>query len=148
MLDFTINIARAADIHTHLSACDTQFVKILKDRVDLAEYSQKLVEKATLIEAWDKELLVGLVAGYHNNPESDKKAYITNVSVLSKWQRQGVAKSLMQRFIKHVENDRCCSIDLEVVIENHDAQQLYCKLGFFVVARDMQKMKMKLNLGG
>src|SRR5262245_51367808 len=74
-LSFTVNVSAEDSIRSHLLHCEKNFKPPLSQRVDIAAYSRKIREKALTIEAWDGDVLVGLVAGYLN--AADQSSFIT-----------------------------------------------------------------------
>jgi glycosyltransferase involved in cell wall biosynthesis/GNAT superfamily N-acetyltransferase len=86
----------------HLQNVSSAFVHDLSNRVDVKEYSQKLFSLAEREEAWSGDNLIGLVAYYINY--DTQKAFITNVSVDIRFQKQGVATKLL-------ENAKCVAIE-------------------------------------
>jgi GNAT superfamily N-acetyltransferase len=86
----------------HLQNVSSAFVHDLSNRVDVKEYSQKLFSMAEREEAWSGDNLIGLVAYYINH--DTQKAFITNVSVDIRFQKQGIATKLL-------ENAKCVAIE-------------------------------------
>lgn len=128
-LDFDQNRADPGIIAAHLLACDAQFVPQLSARVNLTAYSAKMAAQAVKFEAWAADRLVGLVAGYANDPEL-KKSFISNVSVLPEWHGRGVASHLLRSFVAHVREAGFYQVFLSVDMRNEQALRLYRKHGF------------------
>src|SRR5438093_11648103 len=63
-IEFREGTATVADIQTHLAGCDGNFSPRLSLKVDIGEYSRKIIAKAQTFEAWFGDALVGLVAVY------------------------------------------------------------------------------------
>ena len=59
---YRANTASTVQIAEHLLCCDPDFVPKLSERVDIPDYAEKIVNKATRFEAWSNGTLVGLVA--------------------------------------------------------------------------------------
>ena len=100
----------------------------LSTRVNLKEYAQKIIEKATLFEAWHNDTLIGLIAIY-TNPQ-DHTAFITNVSVVKEFTGLGISSSLLHQCIEHLRTKKFLYINLEVNSHNSTAIGLYNKYGF------------------
>jgi ribosomal protein S18 acetylase RimI-like enzyme len=96
----------------HLQNVSSAFVHDLSNRVDVKEYSQKLFSMAEREEAWSGDNLIGLVAYYINH--DTQKAFITNVSVDIRFQKQGIATILLENVKCAAVNERMNLISLEV----------------------------------
>jgi ribosomal protein S18 acetylase RimI-like enzyme len=119
------NTSSANDIFNHLLVCDKDFVTQLQSRIDINVYSQKLHDKAIRFEAWDQNKLIGLVAMYQN----DDFCFISNVSVDSKYEHQGIASQLLMIATQNANNS---PIKLEVHSNNKTAIHIYTKMGFII----------------
>ncbi len=128
---YLLNNASVAEIAEHLRVCNTDFASSLSGRVDINDYAQRILGKATRFEAWSNGTLIGLVATYCNDQEKHI-AYITSASVLKDWTGKGIATSLMSRCIKYVEALGMNQIRLEVASDNMPAIKLYEKSGFIM----------------
>jgi ribosomal protein S18 acetylase RimI-like enzyme len=130
-LDLRVDTSSAEQIRSLLLNCDDSFIPRLSDRVEIADYSSKIREKALTFEAWKAETLIGLLAAYFNS--SERICYITNLSVLPAFARTGIAKRLLTECLARAKacNMECTS--LEVGVDNHRAIGLYSKFGFQVV---------------
>ncbi len=122
------NKSIASDVYIHLLECDNQFIPYLSSKVELKEYAKKIVDKAIRFEAWDKKVLIGLVAGYSNKQEGF--LYLTNVSVDIKYQCRGIAKQLLLSSMIFAKECSFNLIELEVNKKNENAINLYKKLNF------------------
>ena len=127
VISYLTNVSDEKDILIHLEACDNNFIPPLSSKVNISEYSKKLVNKSVRFEAWDKLLLVGLVSIYFNEAE---KGFISNVSLVKEYQGSGIAKRLINICIGYSIEKNIESIELEVNLNNIVALNLYYKLGF------------------
>ena len=144
-LVFDTNRADIASIEAHLKICDTHFVPHLSEVVDLAAYAAILLSHALLFEAWLGGCMVGLVAGYANDPQHED-SFISNVSILPDWHDQGVANQLLSTFIDHVRKKGFMRVVLKVDARNDRAQLLYRKHGFINGPSEGNILEMRLNL--
>lgn len=119
----------ALDVAAHLAAADRAFHPPLSHRVNLMEYAEKLTRHAQRTEAWDGEVLIGLVAVYCNDPARDT-AFVSSVSVLDPYGRKGIARYLMQAAIAQVRELEFGFVVLEVNKTGAAALSLYKSLGF------------------
>jgi len=144
-LDLSVNRASAQEILQHLLNCEASFVSMLNSRVDIRAYANKIYEHAIRFEAWVEGSLVGLAAIYCNDT-NHVVAFVTNVSVLSKWQRHGIASILLDQCVAYATE--CCfhHVELEVMSENGRAISLYKRKGFTIDNVEGCSTIMSLNL--
>jgi len=95
----------------------------------IEKYVEKLKNNAIIFEAWDNDELIGLIAAYFKNYET-KIGFITSVIVSKKYQKQGVAKILLEKTIDFAKEKGFEKIHLEVHRENKNAIGLYKTFGF------------------
>jgi ribosomal protein S18 acetylase RimI-like enzyme len=126
---YRLNTASAEELAAHLSLCDADFVPRLSARVKIADYARKLASRAERLEAWADGALIGLAALYCDDSER-RSAYLTSLSVLKKWARQGVAAELLRRCVDKARSAGMRELSLEAGRENVPAFRLYAKLGF------------------
>jgi ribosomal protein S18 acetylase RimI-like enzyme len=123
------NTATRAEIHAHLQECDDNFDPPLSSRVDLIAYSAKIHENSVTFEAWDNQVLVGMMNAYFNDMENNF-GYITNVSVIKDHMGKGIAAALLEECMEYAREHHFARIKLEVSKNNDRAIHLYEKAGF------------------
>lgn len=128
-VDYAVNRASVSRIIGHLETCGPFFVPPLCTRVRIADYAEKIARRAVRFEAWADETLVGLVAGYCNDPRR-QCAHITNISVRPGWLRQGIGRRLVEQFVAHAKQENLQRVSLEVGRHNAAAIELYSDCGF------------------
>jgi ribosomal protein S18 acetylase RimI-like enzyme len=138
---YKINQAATVDILNHLVDCKHSFNPPLDQRVNIDAYAKKIFLEADTFEAWNENKLIGLIATYYNDIE--KKAYITNVSVVDDFGNRKVASKLLEMCIKYVENMQCKEISLEVHIQSEKARKLYKNYSFEEVGLNDQFLLMR-----
>ncbi len=144
-LEFSCNQASAPEILEHLALCDSQFVPPLSSRVQLHDYTTKIINRSLRFEAWVQRRLVGFVAAYCND-QLTHKAFITHVSVLSPWTGHGIAAMLLKQCIDYAKTHEARQIGLEVGKDNQAAINLYKKFEFNEESTNNEFVTMKLNL--
>lgn len=121
------NTATRYQIVEHFKSCD--FKPRLETYVEVSPYVDKILNHAERFECWDGKYLIGLVAAYCNNLE-EMEAFITMVSVSSKYNGRGIAKELLSQAISYCKKLKFVSIKLEVASSNAKAVSIYEKFGF------------------
>jgi len=129
IVKYKIKTATPRDIYCHIKECDNYFTPPLSARLSLQDYARKIFENSVTFEAWSGDILVGLVAAYFNDSDNIT-GYITNVSILNNYMRQGIAGELMKECIEYAIKNKFNEIKLEVSTANASAIDLYRKFGF------------------
>lgn len=143
-IEFHIGRASKSEIAAHLCACDNAFFPPLSSRLDLDDYAQKIFDKARCFEAWEGNVLVGLIAVYCNAPDR-LVSFISHVSVLPNSHGKGIASRLMADCIAHVRDLNFACIELEVDGKNDVAIALYKKHAFATSGHSSSILNMALN---
>ena len=144
LIKYKHNTANFDEIHQHLNSCDQNFFPKLSSKVNIAEYSEKINNFAEKFEAWQNEMLIGLVAVYKN--DENHFLFITNVSLLKEFQGKGIAKQLIMNAIDFAKDHQYKNIKLEVHLENENAIQLYTKLNFKNITTENESAFLTLNI--
>ena len=144
-LIFDSNRADIRALNAHLLACDSQFIPLLSERVDLAAYGAKLAAHAQRFEAWSGDRLIGLVAAYANAPER-QSIFVTNVSVMPDRHGQGIATRLLSSCIDYARDAGFMRVALKVDARNKRARALYRALNFSDAAIGTTEVEMTLSL--
>jgi ribosomal protein S18 acetylase RimI-like enzyme len=143
---YTINKSSQEDIYKHLQSCDEDFIPKLSSRVSIKNFSEKIKNYAVFFEAWNQDILVGMVSGYFNN-EASKVAFINNVSVLSAFSKRGIARQLLSDALKYAASKMFLEIHLEVNKNNTQALEFYSKNGFHFFNKNGDYLVMKKYCG-
>lgn len=143
---YYLNYASFADLYKHLKECDLYFIPPLSQRADIHAYANKIRLHGVTLEAWHKEVLVGLLAFYKDN--ENKVAFITNVSILPGYHGKGIARNLLTEFQKFALTNKLIETRLQVNKNNISALQLYLSVGFFNETVEDDQVFMKFIIKG
>jgi len=127
-IEYKTNSATKKQVYKHLKECDSNFVPTLGSRIDLKTFSEKIINNATVFEAWYDNKLIGMVSAYFNDSIT---GFINNVSVSQLYMGKGLASHLLRQCINYGENNNFFEINLEVSKKNITALNLYRKFGFY-----------------
>ena len=116
-------------IFEFLSSVDHDFPVPNKKKVNLLEYAEKLIQKASLFAVYDKEKITALVAGYTVNL-SNEMAYVAVVSTRKEYRGHGLAEKLLKEFLEECQLKSIKAVHLYTQESNSAAVRLYLKLGF------------------
>lgn len=142
---YKIKTANSNDVSGHLEKCKEAFTPALDKKVNIAEYSKKIVENAVTFEAWANNELVGMIAAYLND-KNNHTGFITNVSILNEFAGKGIASSLLTSCVAFAKEKSFKEIVLEVNAASLPAIKLYTKHHFKEIATQGDAKKMRLNL--
>ena len=142
---YTEGMASEEAIYYHLSKCNNDFIPPLEAKVNIQEYSTKIFQKSVTFEAWDGNIMIGLVAAYFNDP-ARQTGYITNVSIIGSYKGKGIASNLLYKCVDYARKNSFRNIYLEVARSNHYAINLYMKFGFHVYENKDFLVLMKLDI--
>jgi ribosomal protein S18 acetylase RimI-like enzyme len=142
---YKIKTASCRTIINHLKKCTDGFIPPLHTYVNIDEYGRKIFNESTTFEAWGGNNLIGLLAAYFNKNDT-KVGFITNISVLKKYQGYGIASRLMKRAIDYGEINNFVKLTLEIRSENKRISQLYKKFGFIVIEEKKNTIIMSNDL--
>jgi ribosomal protein S18 acetylase RimI-like enzyme len=127
-LEYKIKTATEENICLHLQECNSNFVPPLSERLDIDEYSKKIFDKSITFEAWENDVLAGLIATYFDY--NNLSAFVTNVSVMKGFMGLGLASELLNMCIDYASKQNILEIKLEVNNKNDQAINLYKKFNF------------------
>ena len=119
-------------------------LQALSQKIDLEEYSKKIVRNADVFLALDNESIVGIVVGYNN----DKELKISNMSilvVLNEYQGKGIARKLVNNFLDLAKNKKMEKVKLSTV--DARALKLYESLNFKIVREENEIYYLEKILG-
>lgn len=144
-MTYKVKSASQAELFSHLKNSDDCFDPPLSTRVELLDYAKKIFDRSVTFEAWEKEILVGVISAYFNDAEN-RLGYITHVGVLKSHRRRGIAARLFSLCMEYARERHFSMIELEVSKKNERAVALYQKAGFQVSARKNGSLVMRQEL--
>ena len=147
-----MKIIKIENSNNNLEKCVIEFLKKidslfkipLSQKIDLEEYSKKIVRNADVFLALDNESIVGIVVGYNN----DKELKISNMSilvVLNEYQGKGIARKLVNNFLNLAKNKKMEKVKLSTV--DARALKLYESLNFKIVREENEVYYLEKILG-
>lgn len=144
-INFKIKTATEEYIYSHLMECKDSFIPPLDKKVNIRDYSKKIAELSITFEAWTEGVLIGLIAAYFNDTET-QLGYITNVSIIKEQKNKGITSELLENCIKYARQNNFKEIILEVHKDNTPAINLYEKFNFLNFDSKKNNRLMKLQL--
>jgi len=111
-----------------------------KDNLIKKEFNEALKSRKHLIlfVKEDKKIIGYLHSTFFSNPYS-KGGYVEDIFIIKEFRRKGIAKKLINEFIKILKEKGYKKIHLSVNTKNIGAIKLYEKLGFEIYHYDLKK---------
>lgn len=125
-----LRLSSVSEIYDILITFKDVFPRSLDRRVgNLVEYANKLLQNAKVFVAKKNDCSVGFIAYYVNRPET-KFSYLTLIAVHTDYQRQGIARRLVEYYEDDARNNNFLYSKLEVDANNISAINLYKNMGY------------------
>lgn len=132
------------DIMEFLKKIDSLFKIPLSQKINLDEYSKKLIRYADVFLAFDNESIVGIFVGY-NNDEVFKISNVSVLGVLNEYQGKGIARKLINNFLKLAEEKKMKKVKVSTI--DMRALNLYKSLNFKIVREENEIYYLEKILG-
>lgn len=112
-----------------LISVDKDFPTPLSEKVNLHEWTEKLLNRAVLCYTEIEGQIASAVAGYTENLV-DGVAYITMVATRAAFRGRKLAYKNVKDFIEICRDKNISAVHLYVASGNETARKMYCSLGF------------------
>ena len=99
---------------------------------DIADYVDKIMNKAKIIIHAEQNQIIGFVA-YYDNDDLEENAYLSMLAISPKHQKKGLGSELMSYTIRNLNDKGFASYSLEVNEWNEKAINFYKKFEFRTV---------------
>jgi ribosomal protein S18 acetylase RimI-like enzyme len=143
IVEFCDDLSCREDLYALLVKLDESYIPPISSRVNLKEYSVKLLKNGKVFCAkTSKDGYVGVLAIYIND-FVDNKAFISSIGVLPEYYGAGVSENLLSKACEVAIEYGMKSISLEVSVENQRAIVFYTKHGFYEELRMSNNLFMK-----
>lgn len=114
---------------------DDSFVEKLSDRVDIKEFSKKIIKYGNVYAFFNNNEIIAMIAYYMNDINYDK-AYLTYICVNKKYRCLHLASKLLKIMVDDCIKNSFKKIVLETNIYNMSARKFYEKKGFKEINRN------------
>jgi len=108
---------------------DNDYFEKLSDRVDIDEYSSKLLENAIQFTLTDNTNLIGLSPCYFNN-EDEKIAYISSLTIKDGYRGNKLGSEMIEHIATYARSKHFKKILVKIHYDNAISQNFYHKNGF------------------
>ena len=116
-------------LNNFLNEIDSDFPIPLSEKVDLFEFSKKILSLGIVFAEFDGDTICGAILFYANDTET-KTAYVSVLGVLKSHRKKGIAQRLLSECIKTLSEMDFKTVSLYTHKTNLGAIALYEKNGF------------------
>jgi len=126
-------------IYKYLNDNSEIFIPPLTPRLNLKEYSHKIMLNAIQFWVINDNHEIGFAACYFNNGDSGI-GFVTTISVKSNFRGLGLGALLLNSIVSYGSEHGFSQIQLEVFRENTSALKFYLKFGFEFLEQNDSKI--------
>ncbi len=128
-LKFDIKKLPLSEISLFFKEHDNDYFERLSDRVDIDQYSSKLLENATFFTLTDSSKLIGLSPCYFNN-DAEKVAYISSLTINEGFRGKRLGSDMIKQIATHAKTKSYKEVLVKIHYDNTASQNFYHKNGF------------------
>lgn len=136
-LQFDIKTLSLTEVSLFFKEHDNDYFERLSDRVDIEEYSSKLLENAIFFTLSDDSTLIGLSPCYFNN-EEEKVAYISSLTIKNGFRRKTLGSEMIKQIAAHAKSKRFNDVLVKIHYDNKASQYFYHRNGFTDFKKDRE----------
>jgi len=126
---FEIKELSVLEISDFFKVHDNDYFEKLSDRVNINEYSEKLLESSIQFTLWDNVNLIGLSPCYFNNVE-EKVGYISSLTIKEGFRGRKLGSKLIARISEYAKEHGFNVVMVKIHYLNEMSHQFYKKNGF------------------
>lgn len=136
-IQFDIRELSFLEISDFFKEHDNDYFEKLSDRVNIDEYSKKLLESSIQFTLWDNINLIGLSPCYFNNIE-EKVGYISSLTIKKDFRGQKLGSKLINQISEYARENGFNIIMVKIHYLNEKSHQFYQKNGFTDFIKDKE----------
>ena len=134
---FLIEELSILEISDFFKEHDNDYFEKLSDRVDIDEYSEKLLENSVQFTLRDKVDLIGLSPCYFNNIE-EKVGYISSLTIKNGFRGKKLGSKMIKQISLYAKNRGFSTVLVKIHFDNEISHRFYLKNGFFDFIKDQE----------
>lgn len=134
---FQIESLSILEISDFFKEHDDHYFEKLSDRVDIDDYSQKLLENSLQFTLRDDIDLIGLSPCYFNN-DKEKVGYISSLTIKEDFRGRKLGSAMIKEIAQFARNKKYNTIMVKIHYDNHISHNFYLKNGFFDFIEDQE----------
>ncbi|GAA0395764.1 hypothetical protein GCM10009133_01050 [Cocleimonas flava] len=128
-IKFEIKELSILEISDFFKVHDNDYFEKLSDRVNINEYSEKLLESSIQFTLWDNVNLIGLSPCYFNNAE-EKIGYISSLTIKEGFRGRKLGSKLITRISEYAKEHDFNVVMVKIHYLNEMSHKFYKKNGF------------------
>lgn len=128
-LQFDIKELSLTEVSDFFHEHDNDYYERLSDRIDIEEYSAKLLENSIQFTLSDDSNLIGLSPCYFNNIE-DKVAYISSLTIKNGFRGQKLGTEMIKHISEYAKENTFKEVMVKIHYDNTISKNFYNKNGF------------------
>ena len=144
---FRIEELSILEISDFFKEHDNDYFEKLSDRVDIVEYSQKLLDSAVQFTLRKDVDLIGLSPCYFNN-DKEKIGYISSLTIKDGHRGRKLGSAMIKQIEQYAKEKNYHTVMVKIHHDNHISHNFYLKNGFFdfIVDEDNSFRLLRLEL--
>ena len=132
-------------IYEFVKTTDKTFPTPISERADIGKFTEKILEKAIILQATVDDELVGL-SSFYANDKINLISHWTFLAVNPLYKNRGIASQLIDEMLSILKKERMLSIEVRTDTVNEAARSLYEKLGFKLVEEKDGRLRYRYYL--
>lgn len=136
-LQFQIEELSILEISDFFKAHDNDYFEKLSDRVDINDYSEKLLESSVKFTLRDNVDLVGLSPCYFNNIK-EKIGYISSLTIKDGFRGKKLGSEMIKQISTYANKRNFNTVMVKIHYENINSLHFYLKNGFVDFIQDKE----------
>ena len=142
---FKIEELSILEISDFFKEHDNDYFEKLSDRVDINEYSEKLLESSVQFTLRNDVDLIGLSPCYFNNVE-EKIGYISSLTIKDGYRGKKLGSEMIKKIVQYAKTRQFNTVMVKIHYDNHISHNFYIKNGFFDFIEDQENSFRLLRL--
>ena len=142
---FKIEELSILEISDFFKEHDDDYFEKLSDRVDIDEYSEKLLESSVLFTLRNDVDLIGLSPCYFNNVD-EKIGYISSLTIKDGYRGKKLGSEMIKQIQQYAIARQFNTVMVKIHYDNHISRNFYIKNGFFDFIEDQENSFRLLRL--
>lgn len=144
-LQFKIEELSIPEISDFFKLHDDDYFEKLSDRVDIEEYSEKLLGSSVKFTIRDNVNLVGLSPCYFNNIK-EQIGYISSLTIKNGFRGKRLGSEMIKQISNYAKRKNFSTVMVKIHYDNVNSLQFYLKNGFVDFIQDKENSFRLLRL--
>ena len=134
-IQFNLKELSILEISDFFKKHDDDYFEKLSDRVDIDDYSEKLLENSVQFTLWDNVNLIGLSPCYFNNIK-EKIGYISSLTIKDGFRGNKLGSKMIKQITSYAQERGFNTVMVKIHYANDISHNFYQKNGFTDFIKD------------